>query len=359
MRLLYEPTGFRRFADPTRPEHLMQFDREPTRNAFEQNAGSGVERVDVPPGTVRRCEVGPLALIRRRAARPLGTLVAVENDVMRIAVDPERLGLVSLITKADGREWVRDSAPFASGAPVSERLVHPAGFQVPVPGAVRDPSDAPWTRDHRFERALLGRVVTAEALEGSEGVGIALRVEKSPVRELLFRLDALRPDVLEVTARGRLDDDTSRHGIYLPFEFAAETGRDCGFRYDSGGLWLEVGRDQLPGSATSHYASWRGAAVEQGGRTIYLAARDTVLWQFGDFTFGHPQVELARRPFAAAWLYNNYWFCNVPPSSPGGFEAQFLIQTSRAVFDPCAADALYTVFAAGEMAHPVRGCQHA
>ncbi len=258
LRLLYEPTGFRRFADPTRPEHLLQFDREPTRNAFENDAGFGVERVEAPAGTVKTCALGSLSLVRHREAQPLPGVVTVENEMLRLTVDPVRLGLVSLITKADGREWIQGASAFAGGAPVSERLVHPAGFQVAVPNAVRDPSDTPWTNDHRFERTLLGRVAAAEKCAGSEGVGVALRVENSPVREMVFRLDALRPDVVEVTVKGWLDADVSQRGIYLPFEFAAETGRDIRFLYDSGGLWQEAGRDQLPGSATSHYASWRG-----------------------------------------------------------------------------------------------------
>lgn len=356
LRLLYEPTGFRRFAEPTRPEHLLQFDREPTRNAFEQNAGFGVERVEAPPGAVRRCGLAALKLQRRREAQPVNAAVVVENDQLRVTVDPARLGLVSLVTKADGREWLAARAAFAAGAPVLERLVHPSGFQVPVPGVVRDPSDTPWTRDHRFERTLLGRATAAEKLAGNEGVGIVLTVADGPVRELRFRLDALRPDVLEVTVRGRLEDDTSRRGIYLPFEFARENGKDTRFLYDSCGVWLAAGPDQLPGSATSHYTSWRGVALEQDGSTLYLAARDTVLWQFGDFTFGYPVAELAHRPFAAAWLYNNYWFCNVPPSSPGGFEAQFLIQPALGAFQETQADALYTAFSSGDMSHPVKSC---
>jgi hypothetical protein len=358
-RLLYEPKGFRRFAEPTRPEHLLQFDREPTRNAFEGHAGLGVERVVASPGTIQGCALAPLKLERRRAPQPLSGLVSVENDALRIVVDPARLGLVSLVTRADGREWLAGADGFAAGAPVLERLVHPAGFQVPVPDAVRDPSDTPWTRDHRFERTLLGHAVAVETLAGGEGVGVVLHVANSPVRELRFRLDTLRPDVLEVTVRGRLEDDLSRKAIYLPFAFAGEEGRQLRFLYDSCGLWVTAGQDQLPGSATSHYTAWRGVALEQGGRTIYLAARDTVLWQFGDFTFGYPMAELARKPFAAAWLYNNYWFCNAPPSSPGGFEAQFLVKPTAAAFQEGAADALYSAFSAGDLAHPVRGSQHA
>jgi hypothetical protein len=351
-RVLYEAKGFRRFAEPARPEHLLQFDREPTRHAFVQCANFGADAVVVPPASRTWAPLGPLALVRERAAQPLDAPVVIENDALCLTVDPARLGLVSLVTKADGREWLADDAAFAAGAPVLERLVHPRGFQVPVPGAVRDPSDTPWTRDHRFTRTPFGLVTAVETLAGSEGPGIVLHVADGPFRELVFRLDALRPAVVEITVRGRLDDDLSQRGIYLPFAFAGEVG--CRYWYDSAGAWVEAGRTQLPGSATSHYASWRGVALEGAAGTAYLAARDTVLWQFGDFTFGHPHATLSGKPFAAAWIYNNYWFCNVPPSSPGGFEAQFLLACTPGAFDPRAMDALYTVFSVDEMVHPVK-----
>ncbi|MFZ4696128.1 MAG: hypothetical protein ACOYMV_13470 [Verrucomicrobiia bacterium] len=128
------------------------------------------------------------------------------------------------------------------------------------------------------------------------------------------------------------------------------------FLYDSCGLWIEAGnpRKQLPGSATSHYAAWRGVAIEGEDGHVCLAARDTVLWQFGGFTFGHPQaIHDRHRAFVAAWWYNSYWFCNVPPCSPGGFELAYHLRPASGPFDPRGMERLHLAFLAEDAFHPL------
>jgi hypothetical protein len=315
------------FAQPERPEHLYQFDREPTFAGFAKSGNLCSSPAEIPP---RSKILKPLLIseaTQRREILSTSSHVTIENDFLRVTVDPVQLAVISLTTKCDGRNWAK-----TVGQPILE---HPLNaFQSNDATTVRDPSDAAWNPKLAFRRAVAGHCVKAERISDRDGIAIVLEIADSEFRSLEFRLNPLFPDSVEITSHLRLSDSLERRALYLAFELDMEaTTHD--FHYDSCGMWRRAGKDQIPSTCKSLYESVSGAAVSAAGRTIHLAAPDSPLWQFGSFSFGNPDRQLEHgRGFAASWIYNNYWFCNFPACNPGGFVARYRIRPVPRAFDP-------------------------
>ncbi len=346
-RAACETKGMAHFAREQHDEMLYQFDREPTRRVFEQNPQLHVEIPSLAAGERRVVKLNdqPLALTTTPLAADAP--VGLANDRLSVVVDPNRAGVVSLRTLADGREWA-DPREYALGAPVREYLPPPQTFT-----RLDARFESVWL-DEAFERSLMGQPAAVERVHDLRGEAVVLHRTGSPLRSLTFRLDPLLPDALEVEADYWLEADCTRNqAFYLAFPFDLGAGEDS-FYYHSTDRWLMAERDQLPNSCRSHYLANHGAAVEGSAGSVAIIARDTVLWQFGGFTFGDPRRPLRRdRGFVASWVYNNYWFCNFPACAPGGLRIRYLIQPRPGPFAPRAADALHLSFLRDDLVHPL------
>ncbi|MFA6292364.1 MAG: hypothetical protein WC637_11310 [Victivallales bacterium] len=315
------------FAQPDRPEHLYQFDREPTFANFAKSGDLCSGFVEIPP---RSKIIKPLLksdATGKKETLSTGGTVKIENEMLSVVIDPVQLAVISLTTKCDGRNWAK-----TVGQPIIE---HPLNdFQVKDTTIVRDPSDAAWNPKLAFRRDLAGKCVKVERVSDRNGDAIVLEIAGSEIKFLEFRLNPLFPDALEVTAQLRLSDSLERRALYLTFDLDMDaTAHE--FHYDSCGIWRRVGKDQIPGTCKSLYESASGAAVSTPGLTVHVAAPDSPLWQFGDFTFGDPARALENgRGFAASWIYNNYWFVNFPACNPGGFIARYRIRPLGGDFNP-------------------------
>ncbi len=315
------------FAQPERPEHLYQFDREPTFANFAKSGDLCSGPVEIPP---RSKIIKPLLksdATGKKETLSTGGTAKIENEMLSVVIDPVQLATISLTTKCDGRNWAK-----TVGQPIIE---HPLNaFQSNDATTVRDPSDAAWNPKLAFRRELAGKCVKVERVSDRNGSAIVLEIAGSEFKSLEFRLNPLFPDALEITAQLRLSDSLERRALYLTFDFDMDA-TEHDFHYDSCGIWRRAGIDQIPGTCKSLYESASGAAVSASGRTVHVAAPESPLWQFGDFTFGDPARALENgRGFAASWIYNNYWFVNFPACNPGGFIARYRIRPVNGGFAP-------------------------
>lgn len=329
-------------------EHLAQFDREPTLEGLARNADVGVPAIRLAPQSVT---IVPLEKLS--ASTDFETLETrdLTGDGIRIGLR-ENGGLNSLRTTDLKAEWINSRGPWSFGIPVVERPL--SSFKFKSEAEKRDPSDAEWNPDLTFHREVIGQTETIEGRKNAYGQEIEVQMKESPVRRIIYRLDNLQPGVLEIEVELRLDDKTDQKALYFPMPFELEGDGPTQFHYDSCGEWIEAPEGQLPGSATSFYESYRGVAVSRGTKCVYVVAPDAPLWQFGGFTFGHPQATLDRESATVmSWLYNNYWYTNFPSAVPSWFNLKYLIAVREGEFDPRVADQLYGQFQRPFFHHPI------
>lgn len=344
--------GMLAFAASRRPEHLYQFDREPTFEALAASGTFGALDLHVPAGNR---EVVPL---KDLPAPQIETLDA--NSVQRLELaesalvyDPGSGGLASWRTPLG--EVLRADAAWSGFEPVLERPV--GGFQIAGGGMEdMDPSDCAWNPELTFERSRLpGGVgtITRHALGQRHTLSVGLK--GSLLSGIQFTLDALRPSRLEMTADWMLDADSTVRALYLALPFQLPGEGDCEYWIDSCGEWFRAERDQIPGTCNSFYQVASGMAVTRDGRTLYLAPADTSLFQCGGFTFSQlPSTRLQRRdPFLGLWIYNNYWGTNFPSNSPGHFRTRFAIEYREEPFRPESVAKIASAFDADHLTHPV------
>ena len=352
MDYLSNEKGLRNFATSRRPEHLFQFDREPTVEALAASATFGV--LDVEVGGCSQTLV-PLAGL---PARQIEILDAKSNQRLELAecalvYEPQRGGLASWLTPPG--EVLRTDAAWAAFEPILER---PAGnFQISGSGMEdMDPSDCAWNPKLFFERSRLPRALNAVSSQilGQRST-LAVTFEGSLLQQMQFTLDARHPHRLEVSADWLLDTDSAQRAIYLALPLQLPGDGDCEYWIDGCGEWFRAGQDQLPGTCKSFYQVASGMAVSRGRRTLYVAPADTSLFQCGGFTFSQlPSTPLQRRePFVALWIYNNYWGTNYPSNSPGHFRTRFALEYRDEPFSPKTAARVASTFDVDYLTHPV------
>lgn len=353
---LSERKGLLAFAASRRPEHLYQFDREPTFETLAAAGTFGVRNVIVPAGE-RVC--APLADLPppSRAALPAGAGAELAASGAVLAWNGAADGRSRLSWQpAGGPELLANDAEFAPFAAVEERPQTP--FQRPSGRAAEmDPADCDWNPDLRFARRMLagggpaGRRMAAGEQQTLEWSYTAA----DPLRRLAFTLDARQPRRLLAATGWRFDADPAQRAYYLALPLALPGPGECEYWVDNCGDWFRAETDQLPNTCNSFYQAWRGVAVSRAGHTLYIAAPDTTLFQFGGFTFGRaPSARLERRrPFVALWIYNNFWGTNFPSVSPGLFTARFALEYGPGAFDPAAFERLDAVFDTDYLTHPV------
>lgn len=357
--------GMLAFAASRQPEHLFQFDREPTFEALAQAATFGRRSLTAPPAAVTCTPLADLAPVRSEelAAGTSSAVLQAGRAELRFeqAVDPSaraastdpaaRLCPVSW-QPAPGVECLDTGGDWLPFALVEERPR--SGFQTSGRQDM-DPADAAWNPDLRFARRALPWPGRCRRRGGESGQSLAFEGEEGLLRRLEFTLDPRQPASLQVTAALHYDADPAVRAYYLALPLQLPGEGDCEYWVDNCGVWFRAGTDQIPGTCNSFYQAYRGVAVSRGGKTLYLVSPDTTLFQFGGFTFGQlPSAPLRRRkPFVAVWLYNNYWGTNFPSYSPGQAQARYGLHLADGGFDEERMRRLDAGFDVDYLTHPV------
>lgn len=352
MDYLSNEKGMLAFATSRQPEHLYQFDREPTFEALAASGTFGALDVEVPAGNY---VIVPMAALPTRQIENLDANAITRLGLAESSIiyEPGRLGLASW--RSPLGEVLRADAEWAAFEPVLERPV--GTFEVPAGEMERmDPSDCAWNPDLTFERTRVpGDVKSLCRQVLGRRSTLSVGFDGPVLTGMQFTLDARHPHRLEVSADWLLDADSAVRAIYLALPVRLPGDGDCEYWIDGCGEWFRAERDQLPGTCNSFYQVASGMAISRAGRTLYLAPADTSLFQCGGFTFSQlPSVHLERKaPFVGLWIYNNYWGTNFPSNSPGQLRTRFALEIRDEIFNPATAAQLASVFDSNYLTHPV------
>lgn len=348
---LMEEEGTRKFATSRQPEHLFQFDREPTVEALADNAEFGVRDIEVAPEEMscRPMESQPAAETEHHSpdAFPLDLESGDDSLTLDESACPVSWQPVT------GEECLDMESPFAPFQLIHEQPT--CSFQ-DSEGEVMDPVDTAWNPDLEFSRRpVAGSIDVVERRQNGRRHALRVDYDHALLRRMTYRLDERYPGSLEVTGELHLSADSTRRAYYLPLPLQLSGTAPVDYWTDNCGTWFRAEDDQLPGTCNSFYHGYRGAAVSRESRTIYVMSPDVPLFQFGGLTFGQlPSVPLQRkRPFIAVWLYNNYWGTNFPSYSPGQFRFRLLLHYSPEEFDESIARRLDARFDTDFITHPV------
>jgi len=358
---LSEEKGLLAFAGSRQPEHLFQFDREPTFEALEGSASFGVRDIEAQPGTVTctplaalpATETGELAVDTSSAQLRAGGAVLRLARRTTGATDPADLLVPVSWQPVAGVECLAGKAEYPPFALVEERPSAP--FQINGTQDM-DPADSAWNPNLAFSRRILTAEIARIARRTAPKVEeLHVDYDHPLLRGMAYRLDERAPATLEVTAALRFDADGNVRAYYLTLPLALPGEGDCEYWVDNCGVWFRAETDQLPNTCNSFYQAYRGVAVSRGGQTVYIASPDCTLFQFGGFTFGQrPSIPLRRAaPFVALWLYNNYWGTNYPSYSPGHARMRFRLQWRDERFNETAARRLDETYDRDYLTHPV------
>ncbi len=345
--------GMLAFACSRQPEHLFQFDREPTVEALEKSGGFGVRGIRATAGSMT---CAPLTELAR--PETVEIKAGTEEYVLHAGTALLRLTRAPALSPVSwqpspGVECLDPGSSFPPFALIEEDPA--ADFQV---GGMKDmdPSDAAWNPALTFHREQVPAKI-AKVDCRNRGVSKELRIEYAHDlwRAMAFRLDPRMPGTLDISSEFRFNADPARRAYYFALPLKLPGEGDCEYWADNCGTWFRAETDQLPGTCNSFYQACRGVAVSRGGHTLYIASSDSTLFQFGGFTFGQlPSTRLQRKkPFVALWIYNNYWGTNFPSYFPGKARMRFRLQWRCEAFDPDSARRLDETFDCDYITHPV------
>lgn len=274
---------------------------------------------DVPSVGYRvyRLEVGTEPAAAPPAARVEGAVI--ENEIVRVTLDPARAGIVSISSPDGSGELVDATRDFALGQYVHERIAHPKGRWHLWPMAAKYEADAfrrTGASEGRVEPGVNGPVRTSlRMLSRVDAPSGEVRVETE------VSLHRGRP-VVHLTSRIWTPGTRESVAGYFAFPFAG-TGAP---RADVVGGVMVPGRDQIPLSAEDWHSIQRWVRFPAGEGGATWATIDAPLVQFGGFNTGRWTKGLTLdAPFVLSWAHNNYWFTNFVARQSGEFVFRYAV----------------------------------
>ena len=251
----------------------------------------------------------PLRVSRGRPTRPVGRVTAsgvtLENEAIRVELDPATGAIRRLLDRARGTELAgpqglaryryvpgRDPAEAQDAGPVTITVEEKG----PLVAVLRAEGSAPGARS---------LVTRYRLVAGSDRLGVEVALDKLPVR--------------------------AKESAHLTFDFAVEGG---GLRIDQGWNLMDPAKDALPGSCREFVGvhSALDAAGPRGG--IALGVLDSPLVELGAMVDERPSPTGIRNwrqePYAGtrvhAYLLNNYWHTNYKADQEGLLRFRFVLR---------------------------------
>ncbi|KAA3609501.1 MAG: hypothetical protein DWQ01_09215 [Planctomycetota bacterium] len=241
----------------------------------------------------------------------------LENRYYRLQIDLNRGGLISLLDKELGREFVDEQASWGFGQLVHEQL----GNRWQLERFRLDDVRRTGLKADRWVRGPTGPLWRSLTLYGTGAV-----CEQGSEFSLEIRLYE-QEKKLEFRYRLRKRPELAPEGLYAAFPFALP---DFELKYETAGGPVDPETDMLPRASSDWQAVQRFIQLDSPHGGVDLSSEEILLYQFGDFQLGRfserPQVE---RPYIFAWLFNNYWVTNFLGSQSGELVWTQAITTGR------------------------------
>jgi hypothetical protein len=300
---------------------------EPQSNSLHRESGRWitVQVADVPAFGFVRVDVLPsdTAPAEPRVHDAVGTTAAelftLENEYLRVTVDPLTSTIRSVVELATGRELVEaDAAAGFNGYVYDEYGSSGAG--------VNHLSNKLWSSD--LLELLASRTTSGPAV-------LVERVSDAVEERLVYRFAAAGVDSVTVTLRlrhgeprlliaNRLEKPVTRtkESAFFAFPFAAA---DPTVRYEVSGGVTGDGLAHVPGAPQHMRAVRNWVSVQDGDDAVVWVTKDAPLVHPGTISLPYAPFPASTAPARAAtvysWLHNNVWDTNFPIEQ--GFTATF------------------------------------
>ena len=299
----------------------------PQSNVLHRESGRWVsaQLVDVPAFGFVRLDVLPASVAPEPPRRhdtlgtPLSELFTLENEYLRVTVDPQTSTISSVVERATGREIVEQHAPAGFNAYVYDEYGSSGN-------GVNHLANKLWSTD-RLE-------LLASRTTGGPAV-LVERVSDAVEERLVYRFAAAGVDAVTVTLRLRLGEPRLRianrlekpvtrtkESAFFAFPFAAD---EPVVRYEVSGGVTGDGLPHVPGAPQHMRAIRNWVSLEDRGDAVVWVTKDAPLVHPGTISLPYAPFPASTSPSRSAtvysWLHNNVWDTNFPIEQ--GFTATF------------------------------------
>jgi hypothetical protein len=242
----------------------------------------------------------------------------IATDRYRAVIDPAKGGVVSLVDRRSGREWIDPAVSHGAGAVVVETV--PADSSHPM--LTHDPKD--FNPNHpgpRFERTAASGASDPHSPDPhiSDGDGF-VRIEWTSSAPGVPRINSTLTlyhdlDVIDLDVQLVKPESFDPESIFVAFPFAVD---DPAFLLETAGAVYEADAEQLQDTSKDWYSIQNAAAVIGSSGGVLWGSIDAPLVQLGGLHTGE-WVRTLRADSGQinSWLMNNLHFTNFQARQEG------------------------------------------
>ena len=227
----------------------------------------------------------------------------MENEFLRVTLDPSRACIGSVIDKRSGREWLEHGEGL--GEFIYQR-VHDVNTGAEQAGM----------NPLRLERLPITADAVSTVISGDVASSCSMEGHvDGPAGPVRFSLDVrLYNELPRLDLCLRLDkpETERKESCNVAFPFAV---RDPVFAFDQNVGWIQPGVDLLPGAMQDAFYCYSWANVSDRENGVTVAAPDAPVFQFGRIRTGAWERDLPFEPGSGrlySWLYHNLLNTDAP-----------------------------------------------
>ncbi|HVU10539.1 MAG TPA: glycoside hydrolase family 38 C-terminal domain-containing protein, partial [Phototrophicaceae bacterium] len=313
--LVFNPLPFERTISGDVPHHVtsprgIASDTTSGRHAQDRDTGTNFTLPATQVPALGYAVVARSALIPVEAEPKFSEDAVIDNERYRITFDLEHGGISSLYDKQLDYEWVDAGARYGlnsyvheqvadQNAPWARHLLFRQDWNAPLAEI-----PAGWQTGWRAQRRGVRRLLAHRVYHTPLGIRVVQELEadhRKITQTVFLPNDA---DTIECASSWDMDLTTHPEATYIafPFNLANATAR-----YDLGGQAVVPGADQLPGVCRDYFTTQGWVDFSNAQRGVTIAMPETPMVQFGDFHFGHYQMDFhLERALLLGWVTNNY-----------------------------------------------------
>lgn len=269
----------------------------------------------------------------------LGEDGIVSNHRYIIKFNRETGGIVSLYDKKLDWELVDENADYNLNSYVHEEVAnksaewarHMLFYQDWNAELAEIPTG--WRTGWHAKRETSIEVLSHKVYQVAYGIQIEQELSAKGINGTLKQTIFLPnyADFIEFSAEFVMTQTTHPEATYLVFPFNVP---DAVARYDVGSQAVIAGHEQLPGVCRDYFTVQNWVDFNNGERGITIATPENPMVQFGDFHFGHYQMDFElEQATLLGWITNNYWETNFRAHQPGQVQARYRMQPYEGTFD--------------------------
>lgn len=279
-----------------------------------------------------------LRLVPGNAVVTAGNDVRLSNDVWDMAIDPLTGGLLHLVERRSGKNWV-EKHQRGFGQMIHEQVVHPLGrTAVSNGGMIRQwgiggPMLDAWPEGPISEQTVAHTTKMTSSLRGPVfdaliWQGGSERLGKIRYEWRLYHSPALVELHIEWNKRWSEEPEA----VYVAFPFAASAAL---LQFETSGGFFTPGYHgdggQIPGSCNRYYTVQRAATIGNvSDHAVMWAPLDAPLVMPNDIVFDRWEVAPWQwNGFLASMPVNHYWHTNFPTSQRGLLRLRYRIASCQ------------------------------